>query len=118
MVGNKKKIKLDKEKIRANINGESEKNCENKDYYKQSAMQPIEVMRSIMTNEQFEGFLIGNIVKYRMRAKYKGNYDKDMEKANVYSHWLKNHRKGLTIEFNNTLDKLEYLGIGMCNYDF
>lgn len=97
------------------------KETENKSkrYYEKSAKQPIDVMREIMTDEQFEGFLMGNIIKYRMRAKYKGDYDGDMEKANVYSHWLKSHRKGLAIELDNVLnDKLTYLGIGMCNYDF
>lgn len=70
---------------------------ENNDYYQQSAMQPIEVMQAIMTPEQFEGFLLGNIIKYRMRAKYKENYDKDMEKANIYAHWLMVYRNGYEV---------------------
>lgn len=89
-----------------------------KRYYEKSAEQPIEVMRDVLTDEQFEGFLMGNIIKYRMRARYKGDYEGDMEKANVYSHWLERHRQGLDFYPNNSLDELSYKGIGTCNYDF
>ena len=44
-------------------------------HYVASAMQPIQVMQAIMTPEQFSGFLIGNIIKYRMRCNYKGQHD-------------------------------------------
>lgn len=90
-----------------------------KHYYEKSAEQPIEVMRDILTDEQFEGFLMGNIIKYRMRARYKGDYKGDMEKANVYSHWLEVHRKKLPLKMDyEAATKDEYKGIGICNYGF
>jgi hypothetical protein len=51
----------------------------------------IEVMRVIeakLTKEQFEGFLLGNILKYSMRANYKGDFKRDIEKVRTYSEML------------------------------
>ena len=58
------------------------------DYYERSAMQPLEVMQAIMTEEQFKGFLLGNCIKYRMRKNYKGQHDLDEHKARQYAYWL------------------------------
>lgn len=57
-------------------------------HYKNGAMQAIQVMQALMTEEQFKGFLLGNIIKYRMRAKYKDKYEEDINKANQYAYWL------------------------------
>lgn len=85
----------------------------NENYYQKSAMQPIEVMQAVLTPEQFKGFLMGNIIKYRMRAKYKENYDKDMEKANIYSNWLQQYKEGFEIKPNVILGwyKEDYIGL-------
>lgn len=82
-------------------------------HYKESAMEAIEVMQALMTYEQFEGFLMGNIIKYKMRAKYKGNYEEDMIKANQYAYWLELSRKGKIINpMEDTLpDEYRYGGI-------
>lgn len=66
-------------------------------HYQESAMQPLQVCQALMTHEQFEGFLIGNIIKYRMRAKYKGKYEEDLQKANQYQYWLRLVRQGKVI---------------------
>ena len=85
---------------------------ENKDYYQQSAMQPIEVMQAIMTPEQFKGFLLGNIIKYRMRAGCKGDYEGDLKKARVYAAWLKMYNNGFTIKPGQSSEYVpEYQGI-------
>ena len=77
---------------------------ENATHYQQSSKQPIEFCQSIMTPSQFEGFLIGNVIKYRMRAEYKGKYEEDMQKANQYAYWLELAKKGAII--NPTTDTL------------
>ena len=61
--------------------------AEKQEHYKKAAMQPIEVMQRLMTHEQFIGFLVGNFIKYRMRADFKGNRKADEEKAKQYLYW-------------------------------
>lgn len=56
-------------------------------HYKDSAMQALQVMQTMMTKEQFIGFLLGNEFKYRMRAKFKGQEEADLEKAKDYNYW-------------------------------
>ena len=46
-------------------------------HYKDMAVQPWHVMESILTPEEFRGFLKGNIIKYAMRQGRKGEDDAD-----------------------------------------
>ena len=57
------------------------------EHYKASAMQPLEVMQTLFTAEQFKGFLLGNFVKYSMRANFKGQTTTDRDKARQYLYW-------------------------------
>lgn len=68
------------------------------EHYIKSSMQPIEVMQKLMSKEQFEGFLIGNIIKYSMRMNHKGALEADTTKRDQYYFWLQLARKGKTIE--------------------
>ena len=54
------------------------------DHYKNMVVQPWEVMASIMTREEFIGFLKGNIIKYTMRDGKKEDAHEDAEKAKHY----------------------------------
>lgn len=56
-------------------------------HYKDMGMQPWEVMESVLSREEFIGFLRGNIIKYAMRAGKKPNSD-DTEKARHYKQKL------------------------------
>lgn len=76
------------------------------DYYERSAMQPLEVMQRIMSAEQFEGFLLGNCIKYRMRCENKGQRDSDMHKARQYAYWLEMTKEGRII--NPSKDKVPF----------
>lgn len=53
------------------------------DHYVSMAIEPIEVMRSNFTSEGYEGYLVGNILKYVMRYKDKNGVE-DLEKASTY----------------------------------
>jgi hypothetical protein len=44
-------------------------------HYKDMAVQPWTVMESVLTREEFIGFLKGNIIKYAMRQGYKDSPD-------------------------------------------
>ena len=49
----------------------------------QMDIQPWDAMRAWMTAEQFEGFLLGNVIKYA--ARNKNNKVEDMKKAIHYA---------------------------------
>lgn len=67
-------------------------------HYKNAARQPIEFMQELMTPEAFDGFLLGNILKYRLRAGYKDDAEKDIEKAAQYAYWRELAQKGVMID--------------------
>jgi hypothetical protein len=52
-------------------------------HYKDMAIQPWELMESVLTHEEFVGFLKGNVIKYAMRAGRKDGSD-DLGKARHY----------------------------------
>ena len=57
-------------------------------HYKEMPIQPWEVMESVLTHEEFVGFLKGNIIKYSLRAGRKEGSD-DEGKAKHYMMKLK-----------------------------
>lgn len=61
--------------------------ADNQEHYKASAMQPIEVMQTFLSHEAFKGFLLGNYIKYNMRAQHKGQAEADKGKAMQYLYW-------------------------------
>jgi len=76
----------------------SDETVKNQNHYKVSARQPIEIMQTLMTSKGFDGFLLGNILKYRLRAGYKGDAEKDMNKAAQYAYWRRLAQAGITID--------------------
>jgi len=60
-------------------------------HYKDMSVQPWAVMELVLTSEEFEGFLKGNIIKYTMRAGRKDGSD-DAGKAKHYMQKLKEVR--------------------------
>ena len=52
-------------------------------HYKTMPVQPWDVMESVLSREEFVGFLKGNIIKYSMRAGRKEGSD-DANKARHY----------------------------------
>lgn len=63
-------------------------------HYTQHAVQPIEIMQMYLSKEEFEGFLKGNVIKYSLRANYKGQKQKDVDKAYQYAKWLGQAQRG------------------------
>ena len=63
-------------------------------HYAEMKVQPIEVMQKCMTPEQIDGLLMGQIIKYHMRAGHKSgeSFDKDIEKRDRYISWFYQHR--------------------------
>jgi len=57
-------------------------------YYDAGGIEVIEVIRAKLTPAQFEGFCLGNAIKYALRANFKGTKERDLEKFSVYSQLL------------------------------
>jgi len=60
-------------------------------HYKDMAVQPWAVMEMVLTDEEFQGFLKGNIIKYTMRTGRKDGSD-DEGKAKHYMKKLREVR--------------------------
>jgi hypothetical protein len=54
------------------------------DHYTVGGYEAIDVIRSKLTTEEYIGYCKGNILKYTMRANYKGHHDEDLRKAAYY----------------------------------
>lgn len=54
------------------------------DHYNQGGIECFDVIKAFHGQDAFEGFCSGNVLKYVMRYKHKGQPQKDLEKARVY----------------------------------
>ncbi len=66
-------------------------------HYNGCIIEPILLMQKYLTKEQFEGFLLGNIIKYRVRAGHKDDAKKDIDKAMRYEQWLREFQEKGTL---------------------
>lgn len=62
------------------------------DYYKRDGIETIDVLRTILSEDEYRGFLIGNIFKYLVRYRKKDMVN-DLQKAETYLAWLINSTK-------------------------
>ena len=60
--------------------------CEinNPSHYTVGGHEAIDVIKAKLTPEEYRGYCKGNVLKYIMRANYKGHHDKDVQKADYY----------------------------------
>ena len=58
------------------------------DHYTAGGIEAIKVIRAKLTTEQWHGYLLGNALKYLQRCNHKGQFDKDVAKAQVYTRWM------------------------------
>lgn len=71
--------------------------CYHDSHYRNSVLEPILVMQSMFTHEEFIGFLKGNILKYRLRLGHKDDIQKEMDKIQRYEQWLAEAEEGKKI---------------------
>ena len=57
-------------------------------HYDAGGLETIEILRAKLTHQQFEGYCLGNILKYASRADWKGTFQRDIEKIVVYGNIL------------------------------
>ena len=53
-------------------------------HYKVGGYEAIDVLKAKLTPEEWRGYCKGNVLKYMMRANYKGHHDQDCGKALYY----------------------------------
>lgn len=61
-------------------------------HYADKEIEVIDYIADTLTPEQYEGYCIGNVIKYISRYRHKGGVE-DLKKAQVYLGWV---IKGLT----------------------
>lgn len=84
--------KLDKdiELLEGEEEGKIKKDAINPAHYRvEGILEAIEIMRGLMTKEQLEGFLWGNIIKYAYRYGRKGDKEETAGKIEWYARNLK-----------------------------
>jgi hypothetical protein len=62
-------------------------NVNQPDHYKAGGIETIDYIKAKLTPEMWEGYLLGNVIKYTSRYQHK-NMVEDLEKADVYLGWL------------------------------
>lgn len=60
---------------------------DNQPHYKNQGIEPIVLMKTNFSKEEFVGFLQGNVLKYMLRYKDKNGIE-DLKKAKTYLTWL------------------------------
>nr|AHF24039.1 predicted protein [uncultured bacterium Contig643] len=64
-------------------------NVNSPNHYKLDGLdiEVIDVIRSVLSEREFEAYCLGNVIKYVLRAKKK-NGKEDLKKARVYINWI------------------------------
>lgn len=75
-----------------------EDNVNQPNHYKLDGLdvEVLDVIKAVLTKEQFEGFLHGNVIKYTLRTNKKNGVE-DLEKAHKYLGWLIDSKNGLKL---------------------
>lgn len=60
-------------------------------YYDAGGIEVMSVQKAKLTPQQYEGFLLGNVIKYSLRCNHKGTKAKDIHKLHIYSKLLEEH---------------------------
>jgi len=67
-------------------------------HYQVGSKQPIEIMQEVMSPEEFQGFLRGNVIKYALRLGHKDDPVKEAGKIEQYAKWLRKALQGEKID--------------------
>lgn len=57
-------------------------------YYDEGGITTLDIIKAKLTPEQYEGYLLGNVLKYTCRMMHKETPSRDAEKAANYARWL------------------------------
>lgn len=57
-------------------------------YYDAGGIETLDIIKAKLTPQQYQGYLLGNVIKYACRANFKGCPARDAEKLAVYEKQL------------------------------
>ena len=77
---------------------------EKSNYYDKGGIEVLDIIKAKLTDEQYTGYLLGNVIKYSCRLNFKGSAARDAEKCANYSKWLADERKKFSLP-----EHLDYL---------
>ena len=75
------------------MKGVSEMEERGSEHYRVGGVEVLDVLQAKMTKEQYEGFLLGNIIKYALRYNFAEKKFSDMEKCFHYCELLVSLRR-------------------------
>ena len=58
------------------------------EHYDAGGIPVIDVLRAKLTQEQYEGYILGNVIKYSLRLNFKDAKAQDAAKLAEYAKWL------------------------------
>lgn len=70
-------------------------------YYDVGGIEVLDVIKAKLTPEQYQGYLLGNVIKYALRSNFKETRDRDVEKMKNYGTWLHEELTKESKEFYN-----------------
>lgn len=79
-----------KQDLVTDIDNNKAKNPNSKHYELWENFEAIDVIKLVLTDEEYKGFLKGNILKYQLRLGKKDEVSKEIEKIEDYKRELKN----------------------------
>ena len=93
-------------------------------HYQQGHVEVIYAIEQTLGPEGFKAYCMGNWIKYKSRAAFKGNTEEDLKKAEVYLSWAVNGlpplKKDATLVPAALLfsegDTIRAKGVGCCTY--
>lgn len=90
-IGKLKRMMLEREKAEPELTTDNVKNPSH--YQLIEGVESIEIIARSMTKEQWKGFCLGNMLKYRIRAGKKDALKQDIEKADFYGDLYEMHKE-------------------------
>lgn len=54
------------------------------EHYNHGGIETLDIIKTFLSEEEFRGYIKGNIIKYRERHPYKGKSETDLKKAKFY----------------------------------
>jgi len=62
-------------------------------HYNQYPLEVIDIIRRVLGPDGFKAYCLGNILKYRLRAGFKGDVTEDIKKADKYLDFINMENK-------------------------
>jgi len=81
-------------------------------YYDAGGIEVLDVIQAKLTQGQYTGYLLGNMIKYSLRLNHKGTPERDAEKCAFYSDELKHMLAAPKAELAEAYTRLQEINQG------